>query len=296
MCLIALALGVHPRWPLVLLANRDEFHARPSAPAAPWAEDPRILGGRDLLAGGTWLAVRADGRFAAVANLRGGGPARGRRSRGELVADFVRGEDPPSRFLARVASRLADYAPFNLIVGDGEELRWLCSAGPRAGRLGPGLHAFANTPPGERCPKCRRLLEALGARLASGTAASRGAAGAPRRSPTAPRRRASPRAPGRVRRRRGSSRRSWSSASDYGTRASTLLLRRCGRHAVLPRAAARAPRPVPRRSGLPQRGRRLGGRVIGLVLTRPPGAQEDCSGVLRSPITCVTRHNEGRTR
>jgi uncharacterized protein with NRDE domain len=80
MCLILVAWQVHPDYPLVVAANRDEFYQRPSAAAARWSEDPRVLAGRDLEAGGTWLGVRDDGRFAAVTNVREPAMAKGVRS------------------------------------------------------------------------------------------------------------------------------------------------------------------------------------------------------------------------
>ena len=93
MCLILLALNAVPKRPWLLLGNRDEYHGRPSAPAAHWDDAANVAGGRDLEAGGSWLAVTRDGRFAAVTNVRAGPPRRGKRSRGALVADFVRGND-----------------------------------------------------------------------------------------------------------------------------------------------------------------------------------------------------------
>jgi uncharacterized protein with NRDE domain len=168
MCLILLALGQDRRYPLILLANRDEFHARPSLPAAPWPEDARVLGGRDLAAGGTWLACRSDGRFAAVANFRKKGAPAGRRSRGELPMRFVLGDEPPAAFLAWLEPRIADYAPFNLLLGAGTEVWWLQSEGPKEGRFGPGIHAISNGPIGASWPKCRRAAAALAELLAQG--------------------------------------------------------------------------------------------------------------------------------
>jgi uncharacterized protein with NRDE domain len=170
MCLIVLALGVHPRWPLLLLANRDEFHGRRSAPAAPWPEDPRVVGGRDLQAGGTWLACRSGGRFAAVANFRKPGAPPSRRSRGELPAAFALGDDPPEAFLTRLLPRLSDYAPFNLIVGDAREVWWLESERARYDRFPTGIHAVSNGPVGAPWPKCERAASALAALLAEGDA------------------------------------------------------------------------------------------------------------------------------
>src|SRR3546814_10371476 len=90
MCLIALAWHVHPRYPLVLIANRDEFHARPTAPAAVHPDDPQLFGGRDLEKGGSWLMVSSHGRMAAVTNVRLPLPADpDAASRGQLVMEFA---------------------------------------------------------------------------------------------------------------------------------------------------------------------------------------------------------------
>ena len=92
MCLIAFAWRGHPRYPLVLIANRDELHARPAAPADVDPEAPEVYGGRDLVEGGSWLQVSIHGRLAAVTNVRTGlNRAKMPRSRGWLVRDFVRG-------------------------------------------------------------------------------------------------------------------------------------------------------------------------------------------------------------
>jgi uncharacterized protein with NRDE domain len=82
----------HPDFPLVVAANRDEFHARPSAPAGRWPDAPAVIGGRDLEAGGTWLGIAANGRFAAVTNVREPGMPAGERSRGALTRDFLLGD------------------------------------------------------------------------------------------------------------------------------------------------------------------------------------------------------------
>ncbi|MES2424138.1 MAG: NRDE family protein, partial [Pseudomonadota bacterium] len=93
MCLIALALGAHPRWPLVIASNRDEFRSRPAAPLAEWTADngQPVLAGRDLRDGGTWLGVTPAGRVAMLTNVRRGEPQRGVRSRGELPMRWLAG-------------------------------------------------------------------------------------------------------------------------------------------------------------------------------------------------------------
>ncbi len=153
MCLIAIAHRVSKRWPLVIAANRDEFYARPTRPAHAWEDDSRVVGGRDLRAGGSWLAVRRGGRFAAVTNVRGVGRAEGEGapSRGALVANFVRGDEAPFTYAQRVLERGDDYAGFHLIAGDGQSV--YCSNGaPDVVRI-EGMFAISNAPPGTHWPK-----------------------------------------------------------------------------------------------------------------------------------------------
>ncbi|GIX32395.1 MAG: hypothetical protein KatS3mg125_0351 [Lysobacterales bacterium] len=165
MCLIALALGVDPHYPLLLLANRDERYERPSLPSAPWPEDRRVLGGRDLIAGGTWLAVRSDGRFAAVTNRYRPEARPGRRSRGELPAAFILGDASAAEYLAALRQRRDDYAPFNLLLGDLREAVWFESESGESGRLARGLFTIGNGPVRTPWPKAERLLERLAAQL-----------------------------------------------------------------------------------------------------------------------------------
>ena len=145
MCLIVVALDAAPRYPLIVAANRDELHARP-------ATTPRVLGGRDLEAGGTWLAMNRSGRFAAVTNIRESPRPVGLRSRGSLVADFVAGRSSAAEHAARAVRDGAAFGPFNLFVYDGGEL-WFASNRAAAKRLGAGLHSFSNAPAGVEWPK-----------------------------------------------------------------------------------------------------------------------------------------------
>ena len=114
MCVLAFAWRAHPDWPLVLAGNRDELHARPTAPMARWADVPQVLGGRDLEGGGTWWGVCEQGRLAVVTNLRGYGPPRpDAPSRGRLARDFLAGD---GAFAGFSAGDLAPFNPINLIV------------------------------------------------------------------------------------------------------------------------------------------------------------------------------------
>ena len=157
MCLLLIAVRAVRAKPLLLLGNRDEFRARASAAVAPWSEDPRIVGGRDLVAGGSWLAVRADGRHAAVTNVRTGLPATAPRSRGWLVRDFMLGDATPGDFLDAVHADVESYGAFNLVVGD-RDSTWVygtADAAPR--RLDIGVHVISNGRIGVHWPKTEQL-------------------------------------------------------------------------------------------------------------------------------------------
>lgn len=168
MCLLLLALGVVPGRPWLLLGNRDEDHARPTAAAAVWSDASDVIGGRDRLAGGTWLALNRNGRFAAVTNVRSGAPRTGERSRGELVAGFVRGVDSALDFAASIARRRDAYGPFNLIVGDRAGAAGASSTRAAAFAFEPGVHVLSNGEPGVEWPKVKRLRAAFMAAWNSG--------------------------------------------------------------------------------------------------------------------------------
>lgn len=152
MCLIVVGLGATPGYPLLVAANRDEQHARPTRAAAWWPDSPQILGGRDELARGTWLAVDRRGRLAAVTNIRDGQPRAQLRSRGALAAEFLAGDESAERYAARAHRDGDSYGPFNLVLFDGAELYSTSNRAPAAG-LSPGLHALSNAPPGQEWPK-----------------------------------------------------------------------------------------------------------------------------------------------
>jgi uncharacterized protein with NRDE domain len=170
MCLIALSWRAHPRFELALVANRDEFHARPSSPAAPAADDPAVFGGIDGVLGGGWLQVHADGRLAAVTNVREGlaGEAAA-RSRGAIVHDLVR--DPGHAWRA-LADHAGDYGRFNLLAWDGDRLDYAGNH-PHWHRaaVAPGLHALSNAQLDAPWPKSLRARDALARWLDSDAAA-----------------------------------------------------------------------------------------------------------------------------
>jgi uncharacterized protein with NRDE domain len=142
MCLIVLAWQKLADYPLVVAANRDEFHGRPAAPAAFWPDKPAILAGRDLEAKGTWMGVARGGRFAAVTNYRGATEPRAAESRGALVARFLEGNEKPEAYLKSI--KPAQYSGFNLLVADKELWSMSNRDGPPR-RLEAGLYGLGNT-------------------------------------------------------------------------------------------------------------------------------------------------------
>ena len=143
MCLIVLSLGQHPEYSLILAANRDEFHARPTKEAHWWPDKPDVVGGRDLQAGGTWLALHRNGRFATVTNYRDAQPPSPKhRSRGYLVTDFLESGLAPSAYLDTVDEDA--YAGFNLIVGDADEVAYLSNREDGSRILGTGTYGLSN--------------------------------------------------------------------------------------------------------------------------------------------------------
>lgn len=145
MCLILLAWQAHPDYPLVVAANRDEFHARRTAAADFWQDAPAVLAGRDLEAGGTWLGVSRGGRFAALTNFRD--PERNKPdapSRGKLVSRFLAGTQSPQEYLDQIETSAATYNGFNLLFGDRHSLWCFSNCGEGKRQLDPGIYGLSN--------------------------------------------------------------------------------------------------------------------------------------------------------
>lgn len=168
MCLLLLALNAVPERPWLLLGNRDEFQGRPTAPAQEWSDTPGVFGGRDLQAGGSWLAANRNGRYAAVTNVRRPGAPAAARSRGALIGEFVAGAEPPSTYAETVARERAEYGPFNLVVADAQGAYFVSSIDGAVRRLGDGIHAFSNGSLEDEWPKMRRLHEKFSVVLKNG--------------------------------------------------------------------------------------------------------------------------------
>jgi uncharacterized protein with NRDE domain len=173
MCLLIFAHQVSPQYPLLVAANRDEFHARPTAVSDFWEEHPELLAGKDLEQGGTWMGVTRSGRFAAITNYRD--PAQtvaAPRSRGELPLNYLTGPDDPQTYLDTLASQARSYAGFNLLVGDRDTLWYFSNSDTRDPLcLPPGVYGLSNASLDTPWPKVERGKAQLQQLLRDGTIA-----------------------------------------------------------------------------------------------------------------------------
>ena len=157
-----MAYRCHPGYELLVAANRDEFHDRPTAPLGFWDDAPDVLAGRDLQEGGAWMGVTRAGRFAALTNYRD--PSRimtGAPSRGHLVSDYLRGEQSARAVLKGLPSVADRYNSFNLLLGDETGLYYYSNRAGEPRALPPGLYGLSNHLLDTPWPKLRRGLTML---------------------------------------------------------------------------------------------------------------------------------------
>lgn len=165
MCLIAFAYNVHPSYPLILAANRDEFYERPSLAADFWKDHPQVLAGRDLKNGGTWLGITREGKFAAVTNYRDPSSLKSDAlSRGKLVSRYLIGMRKPDDYLKNISAQVTQYNGFNLLLGDDNDLFVFSSRGEKQ-KLRPGLYGLSNHLLNSPWPKVSRSKKMLKAAL-----------------------------------------------------------------------------------------------------------------------------------
>ncbi|MRI33115.1 hypothetical protein EOPP23_08980 [Endozoicomonas sp. OPT23] len=144
MCLISFSWQPEAKYPLVMVANRDEFYARPTAQVHYWEDNPDVLGGRDLQANGSWLAINKKGRFAAVTNYREVPIIQGELSRGNLVRDFLENGQSPEEYLSIIHNQADMYSGFNLLIGDKNGIYYYSNRMNEVVKLKPGVHALCN--------------------------------------------------------------------------------------------------------------------------------------------------------
>lgn len=179
MCLLVLAWNAHPRYRLVLAANRDEYHERPADPLAKWPAPNDILAGRDQRAGGTWLGLDRTRRFGVVTNFRElQRPRRSAPSRGRLIPDYLGTPQTAESYLARLETDAPGYSGFNLLVGDAEQLWYASNRMDRfAQPLPAGVHGLSNEFLDSPWPKLQRVRRAFEGWLADDTGATPDATG-----------------------------------------------------------------------------------------------------------------------
>lgn len=173
MCLIVFAWQVIPGMPLIAAANRDEFYQRPASAASWWKDRPSVYAGRDLQAGGTWLGVSRNGRFAALTNIRAPVAKRPHApTRGQLVSNYLDGACSPEAYIDYIRPAAMQYNGFNLIVGDRETLLWYSNQGdadPRNGKpLGYGIYGLSNALLDTPWPKLTRAKAQFASLLCQG--------------------------------------------------------------------------------------------------------------------------------
>lgn len=145
MCLINLHLQEHPNYKLVVAANRDEFYARPTDQAHFWPDAPTLLAGRDLLQKGTWLGITKEGRFAALTNIRDLTlEGTNKKSRGEIVSGFLNSAVSPETYLGKISKERHQYAGFNILVGNSEQLFHYNNVENKLNEVTPGTHSLSN--------------------------------------------------------------------------------------------------------------------------------------------------------
>ncbi len=160
MCLINFQFKHHPKYKLVVAANRDEFYGRPAQKAHFWEDAPEILAGRDLAQMGTWLGVTKSGRFAALTNFRDPSlPETGKISRGALVKDYLASDLDPVSFLKTIVPEA--YTGFNVLMGDADKLYYYNNLEQNIVDVAPGTHGLSNhylNTPWPKVVKGRTLL------------------------------------------------------------------------------------------------------------------------------------------
>lgn len=168
MCVIFFSYQQIPEYPLILLANRDEFYERPTAKADYWKDFPNILAGRDLIGKGTWLGVTKLGKFSAVTNFRNPNQKKGTNSRGNLTADFLKTEVSTEDYLLKIQKNSAEFTGFNLLIGEinseRDEFFYYSNIENKIRKLDKGLYGLSNhllDTPWQKVEKGKRLLNEM---------------------------------------------------------------------------------------------------------------------------------------
>lgn len=162
MCIITFHYKQHPTYKLIVVANRDEFYERPTKALHFWDDEPNVLAGRDLKALGTWLGMTKEKRFAALTNFRDLKNERDdRKSRGEIVRNFLTSSVSPREYLEELHKESDEYNGFNVLVGSPDELYYYSNIQKEIVEISPGTHSISNHLLNTPWPKVKRAKEKL---------------------------------------------------------------------------------------------------------------------------------------
>ena len=160
MCIVYFAYQTCPEWPIIIAANRDEFHARPTLASAPWESAPSILGGIDLMAGGTWLASNTQGRIGFLTNYREPQSiVPDAPSRGHLISRYLHNSEPANSYLAQVQQNAEQYNGFNIVLGDTQALYYFSNKQDGIQSIPSGHHVLSNHLLNSPWPKSKKLRQ-----------------------------------------------------------------------------------------------------------------------------------------
>lgn len=164
MCIIAFAYKVHPQFPLILIANRDEFYERPTRQAQFWEEEglPELFAGKDLRAGGTWMGIDKSAKWASLTNYRDFSRLKDEApSRGELVLNYFRSDQSAMEYLQTLKGQSAEYNDFNILVADNDLIGHYSNFTDEISILEPGIHGLSNALMNTAWPKVEKLKAGL---------------------------------------------------------------------------------------------------------------------------------------
>ncbi len=165
MCLISIAYQCHPKYKLILLANRDEFYQRPTKEAHWWEEDNSVFGGKDLQAGGSWLSVSKKGKIGAITNYRM--PSRvikNKTSRGQILGDYMLSDHEEKNYIDKISSSAENYEGYNLLFGSQDKLYHYSNINQKLTTINPGIHALSNhllNTPWPKVEKAKKVMDEL---------------------------------------------------------------------------------------------------------------------------------------
>lgn len=146
MCLLVLGYKIHPKYKLVIAANRDEFYNRPATAAQFWDDYPQLLAGKDLSAGGTWLGITKQGKFAAITNYRDMSENKENApSRGRLTLEYLTGDNlSPEAYASSLLKTAENFNGYNLVFGTGDKMLYFSNRMKKIIELLPGIYGLSN--------------------------------------------------------------------------------------------------------------------------------------------------------